>query len=212
MKNFTFDALSKLLPAMGIPTIRIPNEEADDVIYVLTKFLIDSYSTYCVTSDEDFVQMAKLGATIWLYRQDKTITDKNFRAEYDFDLEGFTLYKALKGDVSDKIKGVPGVGEVNATKIIKSLKEPTVTTLLDFCNGSKDKKHQAVIDNFKIVKRNLRLMDFEYIEVSEHLVMKAYDLAKEHAVVNFPLVKKIFYEFGLQNAGTKWLTELIKNS
>lgn len=212
MKDFTFSALEKLLPVMGIPYIKIPNEEADDVIYVLTKYLTDTYSTYCVTSDEDFVQMTSLGATVWLYRQEEMITAGNFKSKYNFDLEGFTLYKAIKGDESDKIKGVPGVGKVNATKIVKSLKEPSVTALLDFCSSSTDKKHKAVVEHFKVVKRNLRLMDLKYIEVSEDVVMDAYDLAREKAVLNFPLVKKIFYEFGLQSAGTKWLAELIKTS
>jgi 5'-3' exonuclease len=210
MKNFTFDILNLLLPAMGIPTLRVNGEEADDVIYVLTKKLIDNYSIYCVTSDEDFVQMAHLGAVVVLYRQDLHITAKNFKDKYKFDLDGFTLYKSIKGDESDKIKGVPGVGKVNATKIVSNLKEPTIEALFDFCSNSTDKKHKAVIDNFKIVKRNMKLMDFRYIEVDEDDIMNSFKKAKKEAVTNFPLVKKLFYELGLQTAGIKWLTELLK--
>jgi len=209
IKNYTFDTLNNLLPVMGIPTLRIPEEEADDVIYILTKKLMDKYSIYCITSDEDFVQMTKLGATVLLYRQNETVTAKNFKDKYGFDLNGFTLYKSLKGDPSDNIKGVPGIGTVNAAKIIKNLNEPSIPALFDLCNESKDKKHQAVIQHFKIIKRNMMLMDLEYIEIDEDRVMKCYERVKKEAVLNFPLVKKIFYSLDLQTAGTKWLSELI---
>ena len=210
VKNFAFSMLNTLLPIMGIPTLTVPDEEADDIIYILTKNLIDNYSIHCITSDEDFVQMAKLGATVLLYRQDETITANNFKDKYGFDLNGFTLYKSIKGDVSDNIKGVHGIGTVNAAKIIKSLDEPSIASLFDLCVESKDKKHQAIMQHFKIIKRNMRLMDFEYIEVNEDMVMNLYNKAKESAILNFPLVKKIFSDFNLQTTGTKWLSELIQ--
>jgi len=209
MKGFAFKTLDVLLPAMGIPSLRIPNEEADDIIYVLTKLLTKESSVYCVTSDEDFVQMVKLGASVYLYRQDEHLTANNFKSKYKFGLDGFTLYKAMKGDTSDNIGGVPGIGKVNATKIINSLSEPTLSALFDFCSGSDDKKHQAVIQHFKVIKRNIRLMDLEYIEVDEDEVIQLFEEAKDEAVLDFPYVKKIFYELGLQTAGSKWLTNLL---
>jgi 5'-3' exonuclease len=211
IKKYTFETLESLLPIMGIPTLRIPEEEADDIIYILTKKLMDKYSVYCITSDEDFVQMARLGATVLLYRQDETVTAKNFKDKYGFDLNGFTLYKSLKGDTSDNIKGVPSVGTVNAAKIVKSLSEPSIPALFDFCNESKDKKHQAVMQHFRTVKRNMILMDLEYIDTDEDMVMECYEKMKKEAVLNFPLVKKIFYNLELQTAGIKWLSELMQS-
>lgn len=210
MKNFTFNTLYRLLPVMGIPMVKIPEQEADDVIYVLAKHLKKDFNIYCITSDEDFVQMVRLGATVILYRQDEIITANNFEKKYDFPMEFFTLYKALKGDSSDKIDGVPGVGPKNAAKIVKDLKAPTIENLIDYCTDSKNKKLQAVLENLKIVKRNIRLMDLEYIDLEDDFVLDYYDRAEEKAVLNFPLVKKIFHDLGLAAAGTKWLGELNK--
>jgi 5'-3' exonuclease len=211
MKSFTFNTLYRLLPQMGIPMVRIPDQEADDVIYVLVKQTVDKYSVYCITSDEDFVQMTRLGATVLLYRQDEILTAGNFDKKYKFPLNAFTLYKALKGDASDKIGGVPGIGEVNAVKIIQALKEPTIECLIDLVTDSKNKKYQAVLENLKIVKRNMRLMDLEYIELEEDIVADYYEDALDKAVLNFPYVKKVINDLGLQHAGTKWLAELSKN-
>lgn len=210
MKKYTFKTLDYLLPAMGISSIRVPNEEADDVIYVLTKNLVENHSIYCVTSDEDYVQMVLLGATVYLYKQDAYITYNNFRSVYSFEASGFTLYKAMKGDNSDNIKGVPGVGEVTATKIVGNLSEPTLLALHEYCSGSKDKKLKSVIDNFMIIKRNLRLIDLRYIELSDDTVMDTYNESMRSAKIHIPYVKKILHENGLSNAMTKWLPELIR--
>lgn len=210
MKKFTFKTLDTLLPAMGIPSIRVPNEEADDVVYILAKYLSDKHNIYCVTSDEDYVQMVQLGATVYLYKQDAYITQGNFKSVYSFEAEAFTLYKAMKGDGSDNIKGVPGVGEVTATKILGNLKEPSLLSLHEFCSSHNDKKHKSVIDNFPIIKRNLRLIDLKYIELSDDVVINAYEESVRAARMQVPLAKKILHEYGLSNAMTKWLPEMIK--
>lgn len=205
MKSFAFKTLDELLPIMGIPTIRIDGEEADDVVYILNKYLSDTYKIYNITSDEDYVQMAKLGSTVYLYRQDKYISADNFKDLYGFDLHGFTLYKAIKGDSSDNIKGVPGVGEVGAKNILQNMDYFTIEALYDACNGSSDKKKKAVLENIKVVKRNIWLMDLEYADVDEELIQIAYKKACKRSIVDLSAVIKIFNKYELQNVAGKWL-------
>jgi hypothetical protein len=54
-------------------------------------------------------------------------------------------------------------------------------------------------------------MDLKYVEVDSALVANAYEKAVKDAVLKFSLVKKIFFELGLQATGTKWLSELIRH-
>lgn len=210
-REFAFLILDKLLINMGIPSIRIAGEEADDVVYMLVKLLKDKYSIYCSTSDEDYVQMAKLGATVLLYRKNICITNGNFKDKYGFDISGFTLYKSLKGDTSDNIKGVPGIGDVNATKILSKLDVISLETLYEMCYTSDNIKYSSIVDNFKIVKRNMRLMDLEYVEINEEVIKESYKDACTKAKLNLPIVKKLFNDYGLKEVSNMWLPELFKD-
>lgn len=208
MKKYTFGVLQTLLPAMGIPVIKM-QEEADDVICILSKTLKDRYAVVCVTGDEDYVQMAKHGALVHFYREDEYVTATNFKDKYGFDISGFTLYKAIKGDNSDNISGVSGVGEKRATAIIQSMGEDTsISHLLEMCEDPKNSKNtniQKIKAQFKDVKRNLRLMDLDYIDLSADEVMQEYTAALDAAKLNAPLVKKILYGHDLRAAIEKWL-------
>lgn len=212
MKKYTFEVLLKLLPAMGIPTVKM-QEEADDVIYCLVKALKDQYAITCVTGDEDYVQMAKHGAAVHFYREDELVTSSNFKDKYDFELSGFTLYKALKGDTSDNITGVSGVGEKRATAVIQSMGTDTsLDHLLEMCEDPSNAKNSSlrkIKEQFKDVKRNMRLMDLDYIDLAVEEVMLEYNAAVEAAQPNVALVKKILFGHDLRVAIEKWLPILM---
>ena len=118
-----FDSVRRALEAYGIPAIAVEGEEADDCIATLaTRASRDGLATLIVSGDLDLLQLVDERTTLLVTR--RGISEM---ARYDpaavrerFGLDPMQLpdYKALKGDPSDNLPGVPGVGEKTATKLI----------------------------------------------------------------------------------------------
>ncbi len=118
-----FAIVRKILTAYGIPIVEVENEEADDCIATLvTQASERRLDTIVVSGDLDLLQLVDRHCTIVVTR--RGITEM---ARYDIDAvkERFGLapeqlpdYRGLKGDPSDNLPGVPGVGEKTASKLI----------------------------------------------------------------------------------------------
>lgn len=114
----------QMVEMFNIPIIEIPGFEADDVVGTVAKWACNSdYDTLIVTGDLDALQL--VNGCVKVMTTVKGVTDTVIYDEQAvIDRFGFppTLmadYKALKGDPSDNIPGVPGVGEKTATQLIK---------------------------------------------------------------------------------------------
>lgn len=117
---------NKLLPYLGIPFLCLPETEADDLIYVARERVISTFGihTVVVSGDKDFYQMVR-GDTSVFDPMDKKpsrpmegpplITSENFTKHTGMlHPRQFLDFRALIGDKSDRIPGIPGVGEVTA--------------------------------------------------------------------------------------------------
>ncbi len=120
-----FALVRKVLAAYDIPILEIDGEEADDVIATLAKKSEEAHQrSLVVTGDLDLLQLVDERTTVLMTR--RGITDLG---RYDevavrerFDLEPSQLadYRGLKGDPSDNLPGIPGVGEKTASKLINA--------------------------------------------------------------------------------------------
>jgi DNA polymerase I len=120
-----FALVRKILACYGIPILEIEGEEADDVMATLARIAADDgQHTIVVTGDLDMLQTVGDATTVLTTR--RGITDLG---RYDaaavrerFDLEPHQLpdYRGLKGDPSDNLPGIPGVGEKTAIKLVKA--------------------------------------------------------------------------------------------
>jgi DNA polymerase I len=114
----------EVLETLNIPVIGIEGHEADDAIATLAvRALKEGIEVVVVTADRDFFQLVRPGITVMF--NVKGISDIRV---YDVDAvtERFGLppdkyldYVALKGDASDNIPGVPGVGEKTASRLVQ---------------------------------------------------------------------------------------------
>ncbi len=116
--------LKEILDAMGIARYEIDGFEADDIIGTATKMAEDEgMHSYIVTGDRDALQLATDLTSVIINKKGMTefklYDDAAMIEEYGFDHEQFIDYKALRGDTSDNIPGIPGVGEKTATALIK---------------------------------------------------------------------------------------------
>jgi len=118
-------ALKTLLEKMGITIAACAGYEADDVLGTLAiKAVAQGMKPVIITGDRDMLQLASEEIKI---RLPKTKAGKTEIEDYDaaqvmekygVTPAAFVDVKALMGDTSDNIPGVPGIGEVTATKII----------------------------------------------------------------------------------------------
>jgi DNA polymerase I len=113
----------EMMDAFNIPVFSAQGYEADDVIGTLSRQAAQAgIETYLVTLDSDFIQLIEPGVRIYMmrpYQRDHVIYDEeSARAKYGFAPIRMADYKALRGDSSDNIPGIPGVGDGTASKLL----------------------------------------------------------------------------------------------
>lgn len=119
--------LKELLGAMHIQTVSLEGFEADDVIGTLAKRCQkEGYEVTVVSGDRDLLQLADRHILIRLPKTSRgkteilDFTPEAVRETYGVTPEEFIDVKALMGDTSDNIPGVPSIGEKTATALIQS--------------------------------------------------------------------------------------------
>jgi DNA polymerase-1 len=119
-----FPIVREIASMMGMPTRELEGYEADDVIGTLTKkATAEGVDTMIVSGDLDGLQLVddhvrllttRMGvASTVVYDEAKVMERYGLRPDQMLD------YKALKGDTSDNIPGVPGVGEKTASSLLQ---------------------------------------------------------------------------------------------
>lgn len=119
-----FALVKEILGAMKIPVYELEGYEADDIIGTITRLAEEAgFKSLVVTGDQDTLQLISPATEVFLTRKgiseiEKYNDDKVFERFELVPLQVIDL-KALMGDASDNIPGVPGVGEKTALKLIR---------------------------------------------------------------------------------------------
>ena len=116
--------LHELLDAFGWPLYEIDDYEADDIMGAFARQAESrGIETCLITSDLDALQlispMTKVYAMKNGLRNIEEFTAEYFEQKYGIRTEQFLDLKALKGDSSDNLPGVPGIGEKTAVKLLQ---------------------------------------------------------------------------------------------
>lgn len=116
--------LHELLDAFGWPLYEIDDYEADDIMGAFARQAESRGIEIClITSDLDALQlissMTKVYAMKNGLRNIEEFTAEHFEEKYGIRTEQFLDLKALKGDSSDNLPGVPGIGEKTAVKLLQ---------------------------------------------------------------------------------------------
>ena len=116
--------LHQLLEAFGWPLYECDDYEADDIMGALAdKASKEGIETCLITSDLDMLQL--VGPLTHVYALKSGLTNIEqfdigyFENKYGLSVHQFLDLKALKGDSSDNLPGVPGVGEKTATTLLQ---------------------------------------------------------------------------------------------
>ncbi len=114
----------EMLDAFNIPIFEAPGYEADDLVGTLaSRSASQGIDTWIVTLDTDMVQLLGPNIRLFMYRpyQRDTVEYDEARAaeRWGFSPPFMVDFKALKGDSSDNIPGIKGVGDKTATDLIR---------------------------------------------------------------------------------------------
>ena len=117
-----FDDAKECLRLLGFHTLELAGYEADDILGTLAAMAEaegDTH-TYVLSGDRDLLQLISDQTTVLLATTGETVPfDRDaFFGKYSIEPHEFVELKALMGDSSDRIPGVPGIGEKTAVKLI----------------------------------------------------------------------------------------------
>lgn len=114
------DPLLKIISAQGLPLLRIPGVEADDVIGTLARRAAQAGETVLIsTGDKDMAQLVDGSVTLINTMNNAMLDRDGVKAKFDVYPEQIIDYLALVGDSSDNIPGIDKVGPKTGAKLLQ---------------------------------------------------------------------------------------------
>ncbi len=179
--------IQDVLDTLGIPVLTKENYEADDVIAtVVTRAEPDGFQILVCTGDRDALQLVTEQVTVLYPRKgvsDLTrFTPEEVAERYGLTPRQYPDYAALRGDPSDNLPGIPGVGDKTAAKWVREF--GSLDALVDRVDEVKGKAGDALRANLASVLLNRRLTELvRDVDISEQpadLVLKPWDRDAVH--------------------------------
>ena len=142
-----FEYIRKSVVAFNLPSVDLPNYEADDLIATYAEqILAKGAKVTIVSSDKDLMQLYKKNVRLFDPMKNKFITPEDIITKFGVGPEKVIDVQSLAGDSSDNVPGVPGIGVKTAAELIN--KYGTLEKLLDNANEIKqNKRRETLIEN-----------------------------------------------------------------
>lgn len=168
--------IKEALDYLKINYLEVENYEADDYIASIVTNKKNQY--IIVSTDSDFLQLVNSYTHLYVPRGKKSILyDESLVYEkYHVTPSNYILFKALVGDKSDNIKGIPGIGLITAAKILK------YTTLERYIEENKDTRYaKSLENNLDIINKNISLITMnKNIPIKEFVTSPLDNKIKEY--------------------------------
>ncbi|MFE9581421.1 DNA polymerase I [Nocardia sp. NPDC006044] len=182
-----FELIWEMLAALGIPVLTIEGYEADDVLATLaTQAGGQGFHVLIVTGDRDAIQLVNDNVTVLLTRKGVSeltrFTPAAVQEKYGLTPAQYPDFAALRGDPSDNLPGIAGVGEKTAAKWVREYGD--LATLVKRVDEVPGKAGDALRANLSSVVLNRRLTemvrDVELPYTPEQLVRRPWDREQIH--------------------------------
>ncbi|MBV8301083.1 MAG: DNA polymerase I, partial [Candidatus Dormibacteraeota bacterium] len=161
----------EIVDVLGIPIVEVPSYEADDVIGTLArKAEAAGLDVVILTGDLDVLQLVTPHVRVFASRRglsDTIVYDEDkVRERFGFEPPLVVDYKALQGDPSDNIPGVPGIGEKTAVALVREYGplEDIIGALPAMKEGRVRRALETHVDQARLSKRTATIqvdMDIE---------------------------------------------------
>lgn len=178
--------IRKLIVSLGLYNMYPGVLEADDFIYYISK--TQPGIKTIVTSDQDLLQAIDEFTSVYNPIKKFLYDVESFSQQFSIPLSEFVSYKALMGDKSDNIQGIPGVGPKRAIRIINkgidsslSSKEIDIykhnINMIDLSSGIKHHPEEKSIYNYQLKNTTNHQPDYNmFLQLCEdHQIELQYD-------------------------------------
>lgn len=161
--------LKEVLNCMNIKIIEIEGYEADDILGTLAKKYSNELMTIVLSGDRDLLQIADDNIQIKIPKTKggKTVVESYFKKDVIDNIgvtpQEYIDVKALMGDTSDNIPGVPGIGEKTAIKIIQEYK--MIEKAIENAENIKPKRISENLVKYK----NQAIQSKELVEIATNI-------------------------------------------
>lgn len=138
--------VKQILDALNVPIYEKPGFEADDLLGIISRLTPKNVLNIIVTGDMDLLQLINENTVVYRFKvgfSDVIVYDeKEMEKQYSLTPGQWVDLKSIKGDASDNIPGVPGIGEKGALDLIRRF-------------GSLEKVYQAVDADDQTIKASI---------------------------------------------------------
>ncbi|MBR3324392.1 hypothetical protein IKG24_02580, partial [Candidatus Saccharibacteria bacterium] len=207
--------LKELIKNLGWSFVELDDYEADDIIGTLSRQADETgdYETYIISSDLDMLQIVDKNTHMWRilkgFSNIEQLDIKEIEEKYGIKKTQFLDLKSLKGDASDNIPGVPGIGEKTAAKLLNDYGTlENIYQNLDQITGSTKTKLEAGKGSAIMSKKLATIMFDAPIKLA---TIPDFKFNKDQIVEGLKklqfnsLIRKIGGEF--ENGATRGLSE-----
>ncbi len=177
-----FPLSREFLKALGIYQFEEEGYEGDDIAGTVAKLAESKgYEVHVYTSDRDFLQLVDDNIYVHILKKGLSdvaiMTPDKVREEWGFDPIKIIDYKGLRGDSSDNLPGIPGVGEKTAVKLIQEYGD--FDTIVANAANIKGKIGEAIQEHAQLgkISRDLAIIltDLELPFTVDDLIYQGYD-------------------------------------
>lgn len=199
-----FPIAKEMLTYMGIKYYEIDNYEADDIIGTFAKICNQkNYKGTIISSDKDLLQLISKNVDIKLLKPKDYIryNEESFKQEYGIEPINIIDLKALMGDPSDNIKGVKGIGEKTALKLLQEYK--TLNNIYDNIEKITGKTKEKLLNDkqsayesyelatiYKDVPLEITIKDTEYKPEDNEKLNELYEELEFYSFLKKSKIKK----------------------
>jgi DNA polymerase-1 len=156
--------IKEALEYFGINYIEDPKNEGDDVIGTISCKESIQKEVYISTQDQDFFQL--LTNTLYVLRDERISNNSDryinqhiiydnvkFKNKWEFLPENYLDYLSLKGDPSDNVKGVSGIGKVRASRLVKNYGD--IESII------KNSQEKRLLGKEDLIRRNKKFLEIK---------------------------------------------------
>lgn len=157
--------IKKALKSLNITYLEVENNETDDFIASIVSKNINEYQYVIVSTDSDFIQLISNNVFLYVPRGKKSILYNKDEVikKYNVTPEKFIMFKSLVGDKSDNIRGVSGIGNITAARI---LKYDSIQEFIE--NNPNSRISNILISSKELINKNQKLIELnKYINTSK---------------------------------------------
>ncbi len=137
--------IKEVIRAFGVPVITHKGVEADDVIGTIARVMKSQTDVMIVTGDLDTLQLVDEHVSVYTFKQGvremMRYDEESVKARFGLKPNQMIEYKALRGDASDNIPGVKGIGEKGALALLQTF--ATIKNIYDFLEKNLDQDSRA---------------------------------------------------------------------